>query len=97
MTPPAADAVTLGEVVRRLEEVSRQLTELVASLNTTYLRKDVYEVRQKVDEETMKELRVDLDAIVEQQRQNRRLALSGIVLPVLSVVVAALILAALLP
>ncbi|MCW2674777.1 MAG: hypothetical protein JWP14_3366 [Frankiales bacterium] len=89
--------MTLGEVVRRLEEVSRQLTELVASLNTTYLRKDVYEVRQKVDEETMKELRVDLDSIVEQQRQNRRLALSGIVLPILTAVVAALILAALLP
>lgn len=96
MTPPA-DGVTLGEVVRRLEEVSRQLTELVANLNTTYVRKDVYEVQQKVDEETMKELRVDLDAIVEQQRQNRRLALSGVALPILTLVAAALILAALLP
>jgi hypothetical protein len=95
-TPPRED-VTLGEVVRRLDEVVKQLTALTVKLDETYLRRDVYEVQHTADDKVVKELRFDLDAIVDQQRQTRRLALSGIVLPVLATILAALILATVLP
>jgi hypothetical protein len=90
MTQPdrRADDITLGEVVRRLDDVSRQLASLAARLDETYLRKDVYEVKHV-------NLRNDVDEILEQQQWNRRLAVSGIVVPVLATIIAALILASL--
>lgn len=91
MTHPdrrASDDITLGEVVRRLDDITRQLAGLADRLDETYLRKDVYEVKHV-------NLRHDVDEILEQQQWNRRLAVSGIVLPVLATVIAALILASL--
>lgn len=88
---------TLGEVVRRLEDVTRQLSELGQRLDSTYVRKETYAVQHIADTQVAVDLRRDLDAIVEQQRANRRLALSGIVLPVLATIIAALILALVLP
>ena len=94
MTPPA---VTLGEVIRRLDELSRSVITLADRLDVTYIRRDVYAVQRATDDENLRQLREDLDAIVKQQRENRRLAMSGIVLPVLATIIAALILAVVLP
>lgn len=91
------DGPTLGEVSRQLAEVALQLRELVASLDKTYVRRAEHDLRLKAVEERQAEQREDLEAIVEQQRQNRRLAVSGIVLPILSGIILALLLAALLP
>lgn len=90
MTTPErrADDITLGEVVRRLDDVIRRLDGLTARLDDTYLRKDVYEVRHK-------NLREDVDQILDGQQWNRRLAVSGIVVPILATIIAAVLLAGL--
>ncbi|MGZ4663579.1 MAG: hypothetical protein ACXV5Q_00635 [Frankiaceae bacterium] len=97
MPSSADDGPTLGEVVRRLEDVARQLAELTSRLDSTYLRKDLADANRASDVRVMTDLRTDLDAIVDQQRKNRNLAVAGFVLPVLVGVVTALILAAVLP
>ncbi|MGZ4663728.1 MAG: hypothetical protein ACXV5Q_01410 [Frankiaceae bacterium] len=91
------DGPTLGEVVRRLEEVARQLAELTSRLDSTYMRRDLADANRTADERVMKDLRTDLDAIVDQQRRNRNLAVAGFALPLLVAVLSALILAAVLP
>lgn len=91
---------TLGEVVVRLDGVTAQLTELLARLDKvdrTYVRQDVYEVTQAASSKVTTDLRTDLDAIVAQQRQNRLIAVTGLILPVVAGIVLALILAALKP
>jgi hypothetical protein len=95
MTTPS-DAPTLGEIARRLDGIARQFADLLSSLDSTYIRKDVFEVRLHAVGEAIKELRVDADAIVEQQRKNRQLAISGIALPILTAIITALILSTIL-
>lgn len=98
----------LAEVVRRLEEVVVELREMRRSMETTYVRLDVYDRDQSHSAAIAEDLRKDLDAVVleekqdrqrrdERERANRLLAISGIVLPILSGLVLALLLAALLP
>ena len=94
---PADDGPTLGEVSRQLAEVAQQLRDLIDRLDLTYVRRDVYDAQREGDLRTLTELRRDADAIVDQQRQNRRLAVSGIVLPILSGLILAVLLAALMP
>lgn len=83
-----ADDVTTGEIVRRLDDITRRLAEIAASLaedrrhNTeTFVRKDVFEngVQRRVQE-----LEDDRD---KQQDRNRQLSIaliSGAVLLLLS-------------
>ena len=85
----------LAELHRRLDGLDSELREQRRSLEATYVRLDVYRVEQAALLTVTAELRRDLDAIVEQQRANRRLAVSGIVLPALAGVLTALLLLAL--
>lgn len=87
----------VGEFVRRLEEAVSEIRELRRTMEATYLRQDVYRAEQRGMNGLLKDVRADLDAIVEQQRANRRLAVSGIVFPVLSGLILALLLLVLLP
>jgi MFS-type transporter involved in bile tolerance (Atg22 family) len=84
----------LAEVVRRLEEVVAELREMRRTMETTYMRQDVYKAQRQADQQTVKELRGDLDVIAEQQQWNRRIAVSGLLLPILVVVLGTVILAA---
>ena len=86
-----ADEVTTGEIVRRLDDITRRLAEIANSLaedrrhnSETYVRRDVFEngVQRRVQE-----LEDDRD---KQQDRNRQLSIaiiSGAVLLILSLVV----------
>lgn len=100
MPPAANNRPTLGEVIVRLDGLTAQLSDLIGRLDkvdSTYVRQDVYVVQKQAAAETMRELRTDLDAIVSQQRQNRLIAVTGLILPVVAGIILALILAALKP
>jgi hypothetical protein len=93
------DDFTLSEVVRRLEDITRQLAavaqqlaDMPKELDSTYVRKETYGVQHKADTKIMLELRTDLDAIVDQQRQNRILAVTALAAPLLVGVLTTLIL-----
>lgn len=96
------DGPTLGEVVRRLDDVAMQLGKIVEQLavmperlDSTYVRKETYMVQHTSDTKITDELRADLDAIVDQQRQNRILAVTALAAPLLVGVLTFLILAGL--
>ena len=75
--------MTLGEVIRRLEWVSQQLTELTSKLDSTYVRKDTYEVRETSQDRAIRDL--------EDSRRNlSRVAWTGIAVPLLLIIVLAL-------
>lgn len=94
MTP---DEHRLPEVVRRLEEVVAELREMRRTMEATYVRRDVYMLAHQALEDRVTDLRGDFDELLKQQAANRRLAVSGLALPVIATVIAALILALLLP
>ncbi|MGZ6836784.1 MAG: hypothetical protein ACXVGE_13090 [Blastococcus sp.] len=80
--------------MRRLDEVTRQLGDLIKTLESNYVRKDVNSVQLTALEKEVHDVRHDMDAIVDQQRQNRRLAVTGLLLPILVGIITALILSA---
>jgi hypothetical protein len=84
----------LPEVVRRLEELITEFRDWRRIAETTYVRQDVYKAQRQGDQQTVKELRGDLNVIAEQQQWNRRIAVSGLLLPILVIVFGAVILAA---
>lgn len=88
---------SIPEVVRRLDDITKQLAQLTDKLEATYLRKDVYQAERLGDQDRVKTLADDVDSIFENQRWNRRLAISGLVLPILTSIIAALLIAAVVP
>lgn len=111
VTPPSDDGGQIGvlvfrldDVVRRLDEVSRRMEEQQQRFETTYLSRREFELAQVTDSLHMRGIEAEahklgkrLDAADAAQSANRRLAVSGIILPVLATILAALILAAVLP
>jgi signal transduction histidine kinase len=100
VSPAANNRPTLGEVIVRLDGLAAQIGALLDRLDkvdTTYVRQDVYEVQRHATQDITRELRTDLDAIVSQQRQNRLIAMTGLILPIVSAVIIGLILTALKP
>lgn len=94
----ADDGPTLGEVVRRLDDVAlqlgkvaQQLADMPERLDSTYVRRETYLVQHTADTKIAADLRTDLDAIVGQQRQNRMMVISALVYPILVAVMTFLI------
>lgn len=92
---------SLGEVARQIETLVSEVREMRRTMETTYVRQDVYEADRKTviearraDKQVVSELRGDLDTIAEQQQWNRRIAVSGLLLPILVLVLGAVILTA---
>lgn len=90
---------TLGEVVRRLEDITQQLAQVAQQLaampqqlDSTYVRKETYLVQHTADTQIAKDLRTDLDAIVDQQRKTKQILWSTMAAPFLVAVLTALIL-----
>lgn len=64
------DEPTLGEVMRRLEETSRQLADLAAQMRDdrahaaqTYVRQDVYLAQRQADHAVVADLQGDIKAV----------------------------------
>jgi predicted proteasome-type protease len=78
---------TLGEVLRRLDEVSRQLQAMAIKLDTdrvenanVYLRKDVYEARHVALSRRMDEVEADAAQKERDAESFRRQIIVGLVL-----------------
>lgn len=84
---PASDGPTLGEVVRRLEEITaqlarlaQQLTDMPTHLDSTYVRKETYMVKESAQDKAIRDL--------EDSRRNiSRLAWTSIALPIILLVI----------
>jgi hypothetical protein len=84
----------IAEVVRILEELRGDFRAMRTTMEATYQRQDVYKANREADRQVVTELRGDLNVIAEQQQWNRRIAVSGLLLPVMVIVIGAVILAA---
>jgi hypothetical protein len=67
---PNSDPPTLGEILRRLEDAIRQISELAKQMredrvyaNQTYVRQDVYNANRTADELRVLEAQKDLDEV----------------------------------
>lgn len=74
---------TLGEVARRIDDLVRQVADLVQQLRTDYVRSELYNANRESDQKDVKELRERLDKAEEQAAANRRLFLTTLIGPVL--------------
>jgi hypothetical protein len=84
---------TNAEVMRRLEEVTRTVERLASTLETAYVRKDVYDARHEAlrreTDQRFKELEDDLSAIrkeAEAQKSFRRQVGGGVLVGLLLLV-----------
>jgi len=90
----------MAELMWRITEVATQMTALAADLKTTYSRNDVLDgrlavINGRIDTiaSAQHQLRTDADAIVAQQLSARRMWISGLVFPVLAVIISAYLVA----
>jgi hypothetical protein len=67
---PSNDEPTMGEVLRRLDEVSRQLLDLAAQMRedrdkaaATFVRQDVYQAQRIADQAVVADLNGDIRAV----------------------------------
>lgn len=85
---------TLGEVVRRLDDVTRQVSrqldgfthqlgELIKTLDSNFVRKDVFELRMDALEEKVDMLIAQRERDEERRTSDRRLVLSSAAFPLL--------------
>lgn len=102
------DDVSLGEIARGMDDMRKQLAELLREIRRDFVRKDVYEVAHEVLVRDLENFRREVRAELEEERTerkaqqaatraNRLLALSGLVFPVLTSVITALLVAKVLP
>ena len=75
--------MTLGEVIRRLDWVSQQLVDLTSKLDSTYVRKDTYEVKDNSQDRAIRDLE-------DSRRTLSRVAWTGIAVPLLLIIILAL-------
>lgn len=79
--PPPAEPPTLGEVLRRLDQVSVQVSEQFASLareikedraaaSSTYVRQDVFMSERRVLESNIKDIHSDVTTIKEDRKSD---------------------------
>ena len=92
MTPPDGTP-TLGEVVRRLEEVASRLQQLTDRLDTTYLRHDVYRAERRADEGRLAVIEGRLDEHDSDRTWLRRAAITSVAFPLLVTIIGSIILA----
>lgn len=90
MTTPGDDHVTQGEIVRQLRSVVSRLEDLVHHVDSTYVRKDVYDAHRASLLRDLEDVRMDLSAIQERQRWNWRL-IAGMAVSVGGTVLATLL------
>lgn len=83
---------TLAEVVRRLDEVVSQLAALTARLDSTYLRRDVYEAQRGMERVADESRDRRLDQIEDDKTWFRRAVVIGIAFPILLTVFDAVLL-----
>lgn len=71
------DEPTLGEVVRRLSDITTQLSAITNQLRTDFVRADVYEAHQSATKDDIKDVRdavVRIEAKREEDQKWRRTA-----------------------
>lgn len=97
MTP-----VTNSEIVRRLDDITARIADLVRQLETGYVRRDVAEAESKTTavlldglENEVHGLGKRMDRADENATANRRLAIAGLVYPLIVGVIVALLVFAL--
>lgn len=85
-----SDPVTLGEVARRLDDVTRQLGDLITRMDSTYVRRDVFETKIGAGdivhenlEHRIKEVSRDLDDHVKSTVAGRSKTITALVYPAL--------------
>ena len=71
------DDPTLGEILRRLDELSRQLIDLTREIKedrtvaaTTYVRQDVYLAQRLSDQAVVADLHGDISAVREERKKD---------------------------
>ena len=79
-----ADEPTLGETLRRLEELSRQMIDLTREIKedcatpaASYVRRDVYGAQRQADAAVMADLHGDNPSVREDCKNGQRLATSS--------------------
>ena len=102
--PPSIDEPTLGEVLRRISDLSSQVAALVAEIKQdridaakTFVRQDVYIVEQNMQNAVVSDLNGDIKTMREDlkaEKASRRqiwLAISAIAVSLLSIFVTIII------
>lgn len=59
----ASEPPTLGELVRQLETVARQLQDITLQLRTDFVRKETYELTERSRDREFRELRGDIEEL----------------------------------
>lgn len=75
---------TIGEVVRRLDDIVRRLDEMTTQLRTDYVRADLYISQREADRDDVADQRHRLDAIEKQRAADRRLIITAFVAPIIT-------------
>lgn len=86
MTEPRE--VSIGELGDKVGALTDQIARLVSTIETTYVRKDVYELAHR-------QLEADVAAVEARQTLIARTAVTALMLPILVSVVVALVLGSL--
>lgn len=89
------DDVTIGEVNRNVVALQDTVTLFMAEVRSTTLRQDVYRAEQAALLQRVQQLEGDALTAALRADANRRLAVSGLVFPLLVAVLTAVILAGL--
>lgn len=90
-----ADEVTIGEVNRNVMALADTLQGFMRDVRRDTLRADVYEAQKAALELRVAQLEADARGAEARADANRRLAVSGLVLPLLVAVLAAVLVAGL--
>ena len=74
---------TIAEVVRRLDDVTRQLQSVADRLNADYVRTDLYASHREADRDDVKQIAERMDKSEANQQALRRMLVTSIVAPIL--------------
>lgn len=74
---------TLAEVVRRLDDVSRQLVDLTSQLRTEYVGRELYASHREADRDDVANLATRMEATEKQRAADRRLVVTAFVAPII--------------
>lgn len=80
------DGPTLGELVRQLQSITTQLTDITTQLRTDFVRKDTYAEIKKAQDKEFRELNKDVQAMWDARRQDqswKRQASMGVAIAVI--------------
>ena len=86
---------SIGEIVRRLDDITRRQNELFTALESTYVRKDNHDLAREADRAAVREVAGDMQAVVARldkgenfRRQILAGASVGVILLVINLVLA---------